>query len=165
MLLSRWKYAGLAVVFAAVGAYSRLPATAPRQPIAFTHARHVQAGLQCLDCHRYAARSPQAGLPSVRECSLCHQKINPGAPALRQVAVYARAGEEIPWRPVYGFAASARVRFRHDMHVAVGVACSSCHGDVAHEATARRSLRLDMGVCLGCHRQHGASTECEKCHD
>lgn len=160
----RWKYVVLAAAFAALGLYSGRPPARPAQPIAFTHVAHVQAGLQCMDCHRDAAASPEAGLPGVQECALCHAKIATQAPAVRQALRYAAVGQEVPWSPVYSFASSAHVRFRHDMHVKADIACSSCHADVAQEATARVSTRLGMGVCLGCHRRYGAPTECETCH-
>ena len=162
--LSRWKYAIAAVVFVTLGMSSRQPPAPPRQPIAFPHVRHVAAGLQCMDCHQDAATSPQAGLPSTQECALCHQKIAPDSAPVREVLGYARLGEEIPWQPVYTFLASAHVRFRHDMHVKAGIACSSCHGDVAHETTAKVATPLNMGVCVSCHKLHDAPTECQTCH-
>lgn len=139
------------------------PAT-PRQPIAFAHSVHLQAGVKCEECHRDAAISPQASLPSVRECALCHAKIQADSPAVREVLAYARRGEEIPWRRVYGFRTSADVRFRHDMHVQSGIACTTCHGDLRQASTARVWKPFSMGVCLTCHREQGAGTECEKCH-
>lgn len=163
-MLKRWRYAAAAAVFVALGLYSRQPPAPPRQPIAFTHVRHIQAGLQCMDCHRDAATSPEAGLPSVQECVLCHKTIGTQASAVKQVVAYAGLGQEIPWRPVYNFPPSAHVRFRHNMHVNAGIACSSCHGDVGGETTARVSTPLVMGVCIQCHRQHNATTECEGCH-
>jgi hypothetical protein len=163
--LARWKYAVAAVAFAGLGVYSRLPAPPPRQPIAFPHSLHVQAGVTCLECHRDAAESPAAGLPSVAECALCHSRIQAQVPVVQQVLGYARRGEEIPWRPVYGFPASAHIRFRHDMHVKGGIACATCHGDVGRETTARVWKPFTMGTCLKCHRQHGAGTDCERCHD
>lgn len=163
-VLTRWKFVAAAAVFAALGMYSLQPPRPPRQPIAFPHTLHVQAGLRCMDCHRDAAVSPRASLPGTRECALCHGRIRADVPAVRQALAYARRGEEIPWQPVYGFLPSAQVRFRHDMHVKNGIACSSCHGDVGRETTARVSTPIGMGVCLGCHRRLRAPTECEACH-
>ncbi len=160
----RWKYALVAVVLAALGLYARMPTAAPAQPLAFPHSLHVQAGVKCVECHRYAAASPQAGLPSARECALCHAKIRADSPVVRQALAYARRGEEIPWQPVYAFVASAHVRFRHDMHVQNGIACSTCHGNMSRVGTARVWKPLSMGVCLSCHQEHGAGTECERCH-
>ncbi len=160
----RWKYALAAVLFAGLGVYTRVPAAAPSQPLAFPHSLHLQAGVTCVGCHRDAAGSPQAGLPSARECALCHAKIGTQSPVVRQALAYEGKGEEIPWRPVYGFAASAHVLFRHDMHVRGGIACSTCHGSMAGVSTARVWQPFSMGVCLSCHREHAAGTECEQCH-
>ncbi len=161
----RWKYAIAAALFVGLGAYARLPGRAPTQPIAFAHSVHLKAGVQCVVCHRDGAVSPEAGLPSVRECALCHTKIGPESPVVQQALVYARRGEEIPWQPVYGFAATAHVLFRHDMHVGNGIACATCHGDLRQVATARVWKPFSMGVCLNCHRERGAATGCERCHD
>ncbi len=161
---TRWKYALAAAVLAALGVYSRVRPAAPDQPVAFAHSVHLKAGVKCAGCHRDAASSPQAGLPGVKECALCHAKIRTESPAVRQVLAYARRGEEIPWQRVYSFPASAYVRFRHDMHVRGGIACSTCHGDLRQAGTARVWKPFNMGVCLTCHREHGAGTECEQCH-
>ena len=160
----RWRYALAAVVFAALGAYARVSPSAPGQPIAFAHSVHLKAGVTCTACHQDASTSPRAGLPSARECALCHAKIGTQSPVVRQALGYARRGEEIPWRPVYSFASSAHVLFRHDMHVRNGIACSTCHGDLRQAATARVWRPFNMGVCLSCHKEHGAGTECEQCH-
>ncbi len=161
----RWKYAIAAAVFAGLAVYARLGARPPAQPIAFAHSVHLKAGVQCLACHRDAAVSPQAGLPSARECALCHAKIRPESPVVQQALGYVRRGEEIPWQPVYGFAATAHVRFRHDMHVQRGIACATCHGGLQSVGAARVWKPFSMGVCLNCHRAHGAGTGCEQCHD
>ncbi len=161
----RWKYGIAAALFAGLGMYAKLPARSPAQPIAFAHSVHLRAGVRCAQCHTEAGVSPQAGLPSARECALCHAKILPESPAVQQALAFARRGEEIPWQPVYGFAATAHVRFRHDAHVRSGIACATCHGDLRQAAQARVWQPFSMGVCLNCHRAHGAGTGCEQCHD
>ncbi len=163
--MKRWKYALAALVLAGLGAaYPRLGLRAPRQPIAFPHNLHLQAGMHCADCHRDAAVSNRAGLPSVRECALCHQRLRARSPLIRQVMDYARRGIEIPWQRVYVYPASAHLRFRHNLHLAAGLACRTCHGDMRRLATARVWKPMPMGVCIACHRQHGAKTGCEDCH-
>ena len=164
--MTRWKYLLTAVVLAGLGAaYPTLTQRAPRQPIAFPHKLHLAAGMHCTDCDRDAAVSASAGLPSVRECALCHARIKTQSPIIRQVMAYAKRGEEIPWQRVYRYPKSAHVIFRHNMHIAAGLACGTCHGDLRHATTASVWKPLDMGVCIACHRQHGAKVECQVCHD
>jgi hypothetical protein len=42
--------------------------------------------------------------------------------------------------------------FPHDIHVARGVACATCHGDVAQMPLTWKSATLYMEWCLNCHR-------------
>ena len=49
-------------------------------------------------------------------------------------------------------------------HVLAGVACETCHGDVAHMEAASQTAPLTMGWCLNCHKERRASTDCLVCH-
>jgi hypothetical protein len=44
------------------------------------------------------------------------------------------------------------VYFDHSIHIAKGVGCNTCHGDVAHMPLMRQAAPLTMGWCLDCHR-------------
>ena len=44
------------------------------------------------------------------------------------------------------------VYFDHSIHIAKGVGCSTCHGDVDHMPLMRQAASLTMGWCLDCHR-------------
>jgi hypothetical protein len=145
-------------------AQQALPAWSGQQPIAFPHNRHIAAGMQCTDCHAFAAVSPQAGIPSVSKCALCHSVIATQSPEIKKVMTYAALGREIPWKRVYGFNANAHVLFRHDMHLLHRIACTSCHGDMSHVTTAHELVRHNMGTCVSCHRQQNAPTDCWVCH-
>jgi hypothetical protein len=61
------------------------------------------------------------------------------------------------------------VYFSHRPHVVVGVACESCHGDVSGMARLEQTIRLNMGYCLGCHRDQSPEKvkrleTCSTCH-
>ena len=43
----------------------------------------------------------------------------------------------MPWQRVYGFPASAMVKFQHGPHVRAHVACATCHGDMTQATTAQ----------------------------
>ena len=47
------------------------------------------------------------------------------------------------------------VYFNHAIHVAKGVGCAECHGDVAQMPLMRKARTLTMGFCLDCHRDPG----------
>jgi hypothetical protein len=60
------------------------------------------------------------------------------------------------------------VYFNHRPHIAAGVACESCHGNVALTGYAQ-SYNLNMGFCLNCHHQQAPEKvkvliDCATCH-
>ena len=138
--------------------------TPPVQPIAFTHKVHLSNGMQCVDCHAGANQGPDAGLPSVKLCMMCHQAIAADKPEIKKVAAYFNRGEEIPWMRVYGFSPTAHVKFNHAPHVRASVDCSVCHGDLRTQTVALRSVNLNMGFCIDCHKQKKVSIDCTTCH-
>ena len=133
------------------------------QPVQFPHNRHMALGLACLDCHSTADQRADAGIPSVRKCMLCHEKLVTGKPEVQKVRAYATRGVEIPWERVYAFSPSALVRFRHAPHYRAKIDCATCHGDVGRGTVAVLAVRHTMGTCLACHRQHGATEDCAAC--
>lgn len=134
------------------------------QPIAFPHNTHMKMGLECIDCHTGADTRAKAGIPSVAKCMLCHAKFAKEKPEVKKVADYANKKIEIPWERVYGFNASAHVKFRHQPHYQAKVACATCHGDLTKATVAVRTVNHNMGTCLTCHRQNNAPEDCAACH-
>ena len=47
------------------------------------------------------------------------------------------------------------VYFNHSIHIAKGVGCSSCHGEVDRMPLTYKAKTLTMGFCLDCHRNPG----------
>ena len=137
---------------------------AAEQPILFPHNRHMALGLQCLDCHSGADHRAAAGIPSVRKCMLCHEKMAVDKPSVAKLRQYAAVKLEIPWERVYGFSPAALVKFRHAPHYRAKIDCTTCHGDVAKVDVATAAVKHDMGTCLTCHRQKSASQDCAVCH-
>ena len=45
------------------------------------------------------------------------------------------------------------VYFDHSIHVAKGVGCTTCHGQIAEMPLTQRAGTLYMSWCLDCHRQ------------
>jgi hypothetical protein len=136
----------------------------PVQPIAFPHNTHIAKGLPCELCHAGVNQGPEAAIPSVKFCMSCHLVIAKDNPEVKKVAAYQARGEDIPWVRVYDYSPGAHVRFNHAPHIRAGVACSSCHGDMAHQTTAVRAVNLNMDYCLSCHTQRKVSVDCETCH-
>jgi hypothetical protein len=135
----------------------------PIQPLAFSHKVHAgDNAIQCLFCHRYAPKSPVAGLPAVADCRACHLFIAPDSPEIKKLMGYWEKREPIPWVRVHSV--PDHVYFPHMMHVRAGIGCTTCHGEVAAMERLTRTASLKMGWCLDCHRQHKASIDCWTCH-
>ncbi len=134
------------------------------QPVAYSHKQHLALGLDCLDCHSTADTRAKATIPSVQKCMLCHAKVATDKPEVKKVAAYFNSKREIPWERVYGFPASALVKFQHAPHMRAKVACSTCHGDMTQAVAAQRVVNHTMGTCLSCHRQNRAPEDCTACH-
>ena len=142
-----------------------LATAAADQPIAYSHKLHIElVGLGCLDCHSSADTAAAATIPSVKKCMLCHATMATDRPEVQKVIAYAQSGREIPWERVYGFRQNALVKFRHAPHVQNGVACQTCHGDMANATVAEPLVEHTMGTCVSCHRQNQASDDCATCH-
>ena len=142
----------------------------PAQPIQFNHQLHLGFGIQCLYCHPGAWRQASAGLPTQTKCWGCHQQIPVKNADQQKLADYVTAGEPIPWVPV--FIQPDFVYFNHRPHIAAGVNCETCHGELSYMKVAEPQNRLDMGWCLNCHRTKAANdpekltrlTDCATCH-
>ena len=134
------------------------------QPIPFPHKTHIAKKAECADCHESVSKGPVAGIPSVKTCMICHSQIATDKPLIKQVTSYADKGIEIPWQRVYGFTHEAHVRFNHAPHIRADVSCATCHGDVAQQTVAERSVNHTMGFCVNCHTAKKASNDCLTCH-
>ncbi len=131
--------------------------TPPPQPIQFPHNLHVGLGIQCLYCHPGALRGPSPGLPTESKCWACHQQLarfaDPNAvwPAeLQKLRNYVQSGQQIHWTPVA--MVPDFVHFNHRPHIAAGLNCEDCHGDVSKMTVYENPQVMNMGWCLNCHR-------------
>ena len=136
----------------------------PVQPIAFSHQVHLQKGLRCTGCHAGVDAGPDARIPNINTCMMCHQTIATDKPEIQKLKLYRSRGEDVPWQRVYGFEQSAHVKFNHAPHIHAGVDCTSCHGNMATQTVAERQVSHTMGFCMDCHRQKSANTDCVACH-
>jgi hypothetical protein len=120
------------------------------QPVPFSHKHHVsQLGIDCRYCHTAVENSSQAGLPPTKTCMNCHQQMWVGADMLQPVRDYAQ-GKPIAWTKVHNV--PHYTYFNHSIHVAKGVGCYSCHGEIDNMNLVMQSKTLLMEWCLDCHR-------------
>jgi hypothetical protein len=135
-----------------------------RQPIDFSHRLHLEKELLCTDCHDAVEQSARAGLPSINTCMICHSQIATDRPLIKSITDMQARGLDLAWQRVYGYAAEAHVRFEHAPHVRAKVECSTCHGNLAQQTVAERSVNMDMAFCVNCHKEKQAPIDCLTCH-
>lgn len=127
----------------------------PSQPIAFSHKLHVgQLGMDCLYCHTNVRQSSHANIPTAQTCMNCHDpakgNIRGDSPALALLREAHQTGRPIDWVRVHKL--PDFVYFNHAVHVARGVGCVSCHGQINTMPAVRHEQPLSMSWCLDCHR-------------
>jgi hypothetical protein len=133
------------------------------QPIRFSHQRHAgQLGIDCLYCHRFAGKSPVAGIPSVSLCMTCHSSLSTEQPETRVLATFWKEQRPIPWIRLQRL--PDHVYFTHEMHLLANLTCTDCHGEVDRMPFTPRAPSFEMGWCLTCHKQRKASIDCLTCH-
>ena len=120
------------------------------QPIPFSHQRHVGGnGIDCRYCHTTVEKSNFAGLPATETCMTCHSQLLTNAAMLEPVHESWKTGEPIEWTRVYDL--PDFVYFDHSIHIAKGVGCTTCHGDIGNMPLTYKATTLRMGWCLDCH--------------
>src|SRR5215472_1095117 len=121
------------------------------QPVPFSHEHHISGlGLDCRYCHSGVETSAVAGIPPTHTCMTCHSQLYTQAAMLAPVRQSLADGQPIRWNKVNKL--PDYVYFDHSIHIAKGVGCTTCHGDVAHMPLMRQAAPLTMQWCLDCHR-------------
>jgi hypothetical protein len=124
------------------------------QPVPFSHQHHVAGlGIDCRFCHTSVEVSASAGLPPTYTCMTCHSQIWTNAAILAPVRESLADGKPIEWHRVTSL--PDYVYFNHSIHIAKGVGCESCHGEVDRMALTYKAKTLTMQFCLNCHRDPG----------
>jgi hypothetical protein len=142
-----------ALTFFSLAAYGiSVTQTSPPQPIEFPHSTHVNLGVQCLYCHPGALRGPSPGLPTQNKCWGCHQQIEKtfSSEKLAILVEHVQNNEPIQWVPVVQV--PDFVHFTHRPHIAAGLNCETCHGNMSQVEIARNPQVFNMGFCLNCHK-------------
>ena len=121
------------------------------QSVPFSHEHHVNGlGLDCRYCHSAVEKSAIAGVPPTHTCMTCHSELYTQAEMLAPVRKSLADRAPIRWNKVHRL--PDYVYFDHSIHIAKGVGCTTCHGDVQHMPLMRQAAPLTMGWCLECHR-------------
>jgi hypothetical protein len=120
------------------------------QPVNFPHNLHTAAlGLNCRYCHAGVDQSSFADLPPAETCMSCHSQIKKDAASLQPIRDSYNNGTAIQWNRVNNL--PDYVYFNHQIHVAKGVGCETCHGRMDQVTTAVRVKYFYMTTCTDCH--------------
>jgi hypothetical protein len=124
------------------------------QPVPFSHKHHVgDDGIDCRYCHSSVESSAFAGIPPLSTCMTCHSQLYTDQPALAPVVNAFERNMPLHWQRVHHL--PDFVYFNHSIHIAKGVGCASCHGEIDRMALTSKAKSLTMGFCLDCHRDPG----------
>lgn len=135
----------------------------PKQPIPFSHVLHAgKRGIDCQYCHSAARRSPTAGIPPSNTCMGCHKFVRTDKEPIKYLTKKYEKNEPIEWVKVHDL--PDHVRFSHMPHVNSGLSCQECHGPVETMEEVYQYAPLQMGWCIGCHKEKNARTDCLTCH-
>jgi len=123
-----------------------------QQPVPFSHKHHVgDDGIDCRYCHAAVETSGFAGIPPLSTCMTCHSQLFTDQRVLAPLLRAYQGGAPLRWQRVHQL--PDFVYFNHSIHIAKGVGCVSCHGEVDAMPLTLRVAPLTMRWCLECHRE------------
>jgi len=127
----------------------------PTQPVPYSHKQHVgELGLDCRYCHSFAEVSGAANIPTNQTCYNCHGpdkgQVKKESEKLAAVREADKTGKSIQWIKVHKLPDFAF--FNHSVHLARGVSCQNCHGQINEMEVVKQAEPQSMGWCLDCHR-------------
>ena len=155
-------FGGVLLLFlSGVTAYSYFQSTywnrvglAQPQPILFSHRHHAaELHIDCRNCHATVETSAFAGMPATHTCLACHSQLFATTTMIQPLIE--SAGRDVPLQWTRVNQLPAHVFFNHGVHVAKGVACTTCHGEIGAMALTAKGEPLTMRWCLDCHRDPG----------
>jgi hypothetical protein len=129
---------------------------------ALPHDRHLDMGIECVDCHEDA----EGHFPLVPDSDLCfgcHEQPEDDTEGFTAYfAALPKEGEQwvLPRRWDL-----ADVAANHAGHAEAGVECQSCHGELQAGRFARPRAVPLMDTCVSCHEERGVPVSCETCHE
>ena len=124
---------------------------APDQPVPFSHKHHSgELGIDCRYCHQSVEHLATAGIPPTWTCMTCHSQIWKSSPMLEPVRASLKGDTPLVWTRVNRL--PDYVYYNHSIHIAKGIGCSSCHGNMTAMQLTAKANAFEMSFCLNCHR-------------
>jgi hypothetical protein len=135
------------------------------QPLKYSHKKHVDAGLECIDCHLYAKEGVRATIPALSDCMECHEEAITESKEEEVLRTLFADGILFPWEQLARVPED--VLFSHRRHTAIAeIECSKCHGMMQEleEPPTKVAIKLSMDFCMDCHKKEAADNDCIACH-
>lgn len=131
---------------------------------AFSHADHIEKGLECKDCHGEKLAEAAPVLPKMAVCLDCHKDLDEKKPPEKQAAIFVPPGAtEATWSRVTALPSDAV--FDHAKHVKKDVKCAECHTGIEKSVRVTPALAVSMEACVKCHAAKAqAYRDCASCH-
>lgn len=158
----------LLALFAAGLAAQQLPPLpkvypGPEQPLPFSHKNHAERQIECKTCHPTPDPGDFAEIVGLDVCMSCHRAVGSEKEIIAKMDEMERSNADLWWQPVYLI--PDYVYFNHRKHAEAGAECVDCHGDVTTQDVLAKTRDTSMASCMSCHRETGASVECDFCHE
>ena len=162
-----WLFAAGLVIFLIAGSifFGGQVNTATKQPIEFNHKKHIDSGLDCSTCHQFLKDGVFTGIPDINTCLTCHEEPITQSPEEQKIREYAKKKEDIPWVKITR--QPNHVYFSHQRHVVSGkIECVMCHGKMEEriKPIQKPAIKLNMDMCINCHKKLKVNTDCTACH-
>lgn len=106
--------------------------------------------MDCRFCHSSVEKSNFAGIPASETCMTCHSQVLSDAELLQPLHESWDNDTPLEWTRVYDL--PDFVYFDHSIHIAKGVGCTTCHGEIDEMALTNKAQHMSMSWCLECHR-------------
>ncbi len=148
------------------------------KPIPFMHKTHVEKYdiKDCTTCHKYDDNGRFQGLPTIGECTACHDRngelTNNDHNSPRKKTMFdSYTDKDRPWtswakQPDLVYFSHKVVMTAKFEDGRMKSRCESCHGDKARSTdTSMIKGKMLMGQCMDCHTAFGLSNKCTVCHD
>ena len=136
----------------------------------FNHHAHIEAKIECLQCHEGLFEAESLSLPKVGQCLDCHKDAKADHP-YKTLYTELRDPEQRPWTAIAR--QPDHVFFSHTRHVDVAeLECTTCHREMMDRVSiANHRDPMSMTACIDCHETQNAQSaawravfDCVACH-
>lgn len=144
------------------------------EKIPFSHETHmVKYNIKdCGTCHKHDAQGTFHALPSIGECTACHDRngeltVSDHMVPRKKTMFDSYTDKDRPWNSKAKD--SGLVYYSHKVVLTIKedgktkLRCAPCHGDRVNSSSTAKGEKL-MGQCIECHTTFKMNNQCDVCH-